>query len=331
MIKERNDRGLVSIIIPIYNVEKYLRRCLDSVISQDYTNWEVLAINDGSTDSSPEICEEYAAKDSRIRVFHQSNTGVSIARNAALDHVKGDYIAFVDSDDSIRKDYLSSMLYLLEKHNADIVQCTSFEIYDNEIGNSIIDGTEPAIVKEYTGTEFLNDFYNKELKCDNVVPWNKLSKKKLWDDIKLPEHTLHDDEYISPHLLKKADKVVTTSQKLYNYTVREGSIMHTFNRDYQIRKLFDYIQIVEDRFNSFNSKKYGKFISQTYPRKARAIRKMYCLAKKLDNKGERDKHLKFIKDDLNKNLKFYITSRYTKTDLIIKVIIMYILLSFKKL
>ena len=123
---------LISIIIPVYNVEQYLSRCIDSVINQTYKNLEIILIDDGSTDDSGEICDEYALKDNRIKVMHKQNGGVSSARNEGLDISKGNYIGFIDSDDFIEKDMYEFLYDLLTKNNCDISCCNKFIFKDNK-------------------------------------------------------------------------------------------------------------------------------------------------------------------------------------------------------
>lgn len=140
-----SDSPLISVIIPVYNVEKYLHRCLDSVIEQTYKNLEVILIDDGSTDHSGEICDDYAAKDVRIHVIHQENQGVSAARNKGLDTAKGEYIAFVDSDDYILPEMYAKMLECIIENNVDFCVCQwQYEYAD---GRQVVqkDKIDPAI------------------------------------------------------------------------------------------------------------------------------------------------------------------------------------------
>ena len=119
---------MISVIIPVYNVEKYLNECLNSVCSQTFENLEIILVDDGSTDDSSKICDEWSAKDSRVRVIHQLNAGLSEARNSGLKYCKGDYILYIDSDDSIEEDLVESLMNLIEKHNVDIAMCTHLSL-----------------------------------------------------------------------------------------------------------------------------------------------------------------------------------------------------------
>jgi glycosyltransferase involved in cell wall biosynthesis len=214
---------LVSIIVPIYKVEPYLRRCLDSIVNQTYTNLEIILVDDGSPDGCPQICDEYAAKDERIVVIHKKNGGLSDARNAGLDICKGEYISFVDSDDWVEEQYVEILFDLLTKENADIAIC-SYNSFTNEI-------------------ELPQFFLNGDIKyvcwdshetltrlCAEDTPglmaiWGKLFKRKLFDNIRFPKGKLYEDAYVNYKLYSLADKIFYINLILCHYRVRKDSIM----------------------------------------------------------------------------------------------------------
>lgn len=176
---------LVSIIIPVYNVEKYLAKCIDSVLAQNFVDWELLLINDGSTDSSSCICDEYAVKDTRIKVFHQVNKGVSTARNIGIDNAKGEYITFIDSDDYIDPNYLLNFEIDGGVNNFDLISQGAMLIFPDKKKNHII---------KYNQTKELNlsDFYSESvINCLIYTPWSKLYKTDIIKDNKI-----HFDETI---------------------------------------------------------------------------------------------------------------------------------------
>ena len=182
---------LVSVIIPVYNVEPYLREALDSVLSQTYDNLEIILIDDGSTDGSGDICDEYALHDSHIRVIHQNNKGLSAARNAGLDVISGDYIVFLDSDDVYLPEYVSYLKEILVKEDADIVECKlktfrNGESYANN--ESITD--QSTEYRTFNRIEALHALVHDDI---SVVATNKLYKRKLWDDIRFPEGYVYED------------------------------------------------------------------------------------------------------------------------------------------
>jgi len=325
------EEKLISIIVPAYNVEKYIRKCLDSIIGQDYKNWEIILINDGSTDYTPEICDEYGAKDSRIRVIHQTNAGLSVARNIGLDCANGHYLAFIDSDDYVKADYLSVLATLLETTDSDIAQCSFHKIQETSSNSEIPNDNDQITIKEYSGTDFLNNLYVKGFKPNNVLVWNKLCKKEIWNEIRFPAGLVFEDHYVTPRIIDNANKISVTSQKLYYYVQREGSITNSTDINNIIRKQIDFIHIMDDRIELFKSKNYIKLAIWTYYPKGRWLKKLYQQVKKLSDKKLKKEHLAFIKKDLDKNLKFYLRWKYTKTDLMIKIIAIYISLSFKKL
>ena len=211
----------VSVIIPVYNVEKYIRRCLDSIISQTYRNLEIIINNDGSTDSSYEICKEYAEKDERIRVFSHANKGVSYTRNLLLSKITGDYFIFVDADDFIAKDMISSMVEIKVKYEADCVSVTEKNI---KVDTNEMD----------TSSEILNVFSGKEFACKMMqpmgyfcYPWGRLFEKSIAEIMHFPENYIFEDVFTMPKVIYGLDKVVRTSRQLYYYRVHKSGLSHS--------------------------------------------------------------------------------------------------------
>lgn len=211
----------VSVIIPVYNVEKYIRRCLDSIISQTYRNLEIIINNDGSTDSSYEICKEYAEKDERIRVFSHANKGVSYTRNLLLSKITGDYFIFVDADDFIAKDMISSMVEIKVKYEADCVSVTEKNI---KVDTNEMD----------TSSEILNVFSGKEFACKMMqpmgyfcYPWGRLFEKSIAEIMHFPENYIFEDVFTMPKVIYGLDKVVRTSRHLYYYRVHKSGLSHS--------------------------------------------------------------------------------------------------------
>lgn len=177
-----DSQELISVIIPIYNVEKYLKKCIDSIINQTYKNLEIILVDDGSPDNCGKICDEYAKKDQRIRVIHKKNGGLSDARNAGIDIAKGKYIAFVDSDDYVEKEYIEIMYKELKKNNVKIVQCGINKISDNE---EIIDNYGYLKDELINSQRIMEEKYTK-YPISNVVAWNKLYDIDLFKNIRYP-------------------------------------------------------------------------------------------------------------------------------------------------
>lgn len=207
-------KPLISVIIPVYNVKKYVDRCLDSVVKQKYKNLDIVVVDDGSTDGSGEICNKYAVEDKRIRVFHKENGGLSDARNFGLKKAKGSIVAFVDGDDFIKDGYISAMHETMEGDDADIVVCG----YNNVIPVAESMSGKEAAVKLLTRHENID-----------IVVWNKLYKKFLFmqNEIKFPVGRKHEDTLTTYKVLAKAKRVSYIDKSLYCYVDRKDSIMNT--------------------------------------------------------------------------------------------------------
>lgn len=211
---------MISVIVPIFNVEKYLNRCVESILKQSYTDFELILVDDGSPDKCPAICDEYALQDKRIKVIHKQNGGLSSARNAGLEIAKGDYIAFVDSDDFIHPDYLRLLYQALKETGADISICDYKTIKDYKIieeQNENIDKLE--IYDNYS------IFLLRSL--DIFVSWNKLYKKSLFKSIRFQEGKINEDIGVYYRLLYLSKKTVAIYNKLYYYFYNESGIMNS--------------------------------------------------------------------------------------------------------
>ena len=218
-VREKNS-PLVSVIIPVYNVASYLREALDSVIHQTYSNLEILIIDDGSTDGSGEICEEYRSDD-RVQVIHQENRGLSAARNRGLDLAAGEYIAFLDSDDAWRLDFIEKMLETIDK--ADIAVCR-FEIHQLRL-DSTWKKIEPLAEKGfYEREEALRALADGTI---NVSVWNKLYRSELWKGIRFPEGRNFEDLDTVFQVFSLCRNICFLDQPLYLHRRRPGSITNT--------------------------------------------------------------------------------------------------------
>lgn len=217
---------LISIIIPVYKIEKFIDKCIKSIISQTYRNLEIILVDDGSPDKCPGICDKYAKIDNRIKVIHKPNGGLSDARNAGIDICKGDYIGFVDGDDYISENMYEHLLEHCIKYNADIAICGIYAI-DEDYNNLSI--YNPMIYNQITLSNiqalrhlFLTFDVNFE------VAWNKLYKRDLFfnkDNIRYPYGKLHEDTYTTYKLLYYANNIAVFNEPLYYYVQRNGSIM----------------------------------------------------------------------------------------------------------
>ena len=237
--------AIISVIIPVYNTKKYVSLCIDSVIKQSYDNLEIVLVDDGSTDGSGELCDELAKKDERIKVFHQSNMGQSVARNKALEIAKGDYICFVDSDDFINKDLLTILYKMINVNNADLSVCECLQFLEDDYEfiekNFVCDD-----ITKLDGYEILegHDKYKMltDMKTKYSGPWAKLYKKELFRGIQFLEGHLHEDQRILADITLRVNKVVICDEQMYYYMTRSGS--STISKLTKSR-MFDHIESVE--------------------------------------------------------------------------------------
>ncbi|GHU71022.1 hypothetical protein FACS189413_12170 [Bacteroidia bacterium] len=233
----------ISIVIPVYNAEKYLLECLESIINQTIPNWEVLLIDDGSTDGSPEICEDYARKDARIRVFHQPNSGASAARNKGIDEAQGHWITFVDSDDWIAAGYLEKLLNTLTGQQVEAVFCNCFLVQKNEItpnyvypGNTLLEGSE-VLRKSLLIFGMRSELWGKMFKREF------LNAHRINQNLRIGEDMLYLFELYNLH----PQKTAILKEPLYYYRQLETSVMRTGNLVQNIKDtLLAYEQFVRD-------------------------------------------------------------------------------------
>lgn len=270
---------MVSIIIPIYNVEKYLEECVESVLYQTYQDLEIILVDDGSPDGCGAICEEYAQKDKRVKVIHKENGGLSDARNAGLDVCRGDYIVFVDSDDCIHPQMIERLYNLRMKYQTDMAICSFQDIEENEMplyAEYDAQGKEYCFEKE----NIMNQLQSRNLLT--VVAWNKIYKARLFENIRYPKGYIHEDEFIIHKLLHLCTRTVYTEEKLYYYRKRGDSIMGNISP----KKIQDIYLAYEDRISFLEEKKYGRIITDTKLQLMHQITKYYKLIKKRDDANE---------------------------------------------
>lgn len=234
---------LVSVIVPIYNVEKYLPKCLDSIIHQSYENLEIILVDDGSTDKCPLICDDYAKKDKRIKVIHKNNGGLSDARNVGLEIAKGEYCAFIDSDDYVDTDFIKTLINSAINSHSDIAVCAYY--IDSGMNLTKQKATTEKEIS-FNNIQAMKDFFAQKSIC-GVMTWNKLYKRSLFtnNEITFPIGRIHEDNFTTYKLLYFAARVCYISDPLYYYVNRPGSIM---NRGYSNNTL-DIIDAAEEAYN----------------------------------------------------------------------------------
>ena len=244
---------LVSVIVPIYNVEDYLRHCLDSIISQTYQNLEIILVDDGSKDNSGKICDEYAERDKRIKIIHKKNGGLSDARNAGLDIAKGAFITLIDSDDWVDSDYVEQQVEGIEENDADMA-ITSHKVHYKK---RVIDYATKEH-KTYKPEEVLERIlYSKGV---DLSAWAKLYRAELFDNIRYPKGRLYEDAATTYKLIDRSKKIVINSISTYNYRMNDKSISRC---DFNPKKM-DLI---------VSTKEMVDFVRAKYPHLARACKR----------------------------------------------------------
>lgn len=260
MTEEGQTLPVVSIIVPVYNVKSYVGECVESLCRQTYTNLEILLVDDGSTDGSGEVCDEYAGRDERIRVIHQANRGLSGARNMGLDDARGEYIAFVDSDDLVSPNYVETLYELLMKYEADIAACA----YAKGTTEQLTDIREKVLsldnVREICmpSVKLLKQWHGK-YKQQETVAWNKLYCREVWNGrkkIRFPEGRNHEDVLISHLVVQGAKTIVLTTEILYFYRIRKGSI--TLQTEYDREKVWQNLRAQRERMEFFRAHRYWR-------------------------------------------------------------------------
>lgn len=242
----------VSVIVPIYKVEPYLKRAVASILHQTYHNLEIILVDDGSPDQCGRICDDYAKEDNRITVIHKENGGLSDARNAGLDAAHGEYIVFVDSDDFIAEDYVETLMQCLKKYDADVAMCSYAVTASVELDESIFKASRDETVEVCDRRELLNNLYDANHKDATyfIVSWNKIYKASLWQDVRFPKGRIHEDEATTYKIYDRAQKGVYLHRPLYGYFTAPSSI----TRDRFNIKRMQWMDALDDRIVYFEDK-----------------------------------------------------------------------------
>jgi glycosyltransferase involved in cell wall biosynthesis len=242
----------ISIIVPVYKVEKYLGKCIESILGQTFKDFELILVDDGSPDNCGVICENFAKRDERIKVIHKSNGGLSSARNAGLEMATGEYIAFVDSDDFIHQRMYEILYKYAKKYSSDIVICDYLlvnegESYIDELRNFEINA------KNFSNIDALKQIYTNN-GTTFIVAWNKLYRRYLFNDLRFEEGRLHEDEFMAHKILYASPKVTYLPIPLYSYLQRRGSIIGS---GFNLKRL-DAVYAAKDRIKFFKKIKQSK-------------------------------------------------------------------------
>lgn len=284
---------LISVIVPVYRVEKYLERCVKSILSQTYKNLEVILVDDGSPDQCPAICDACAEKDARVKVIHQENKGLSGARNAGIDAASGEYLAFVDSDDYVSPHFIEELYQLLQDTGCAIGQCR----FSYVKGDGLVEEGDSAFCI-YRGESLMEQLYGPEEKATCfVVAWNKLYRAELFKEtgIRYPEGRIHEDEATTYRLFHEAKKLAFLDRALYGYyTENGGSITSVFSA-----KRLQWLTAHEERIAFFKKNGYEKLLPAAYRKLCDACITFYFRC------TEQVKDAEELKKELRKRLETY--------------------------
>lgn len=288
----------LSIIVPIYNVEKYIDKCLDSIVSQTFLDYEVILVNDGSSDSSLQIAEGYRKKyPNLIKIYSKVNGGLSDARNYGINFANGEFLAFIDSDDFLDKTMFEKMFYVQEKYNSDIVACDMYYVYED--GTSVVSSAGEFLVE--------NPKENLEILDINNSACNKIFRKKLFDTIKFPIGKWYEDLATIPQVIYESNSISHLNEPLYYYLQRSGSIAHTKNI-----KMFDIYWAIDSVRNYFvNIERVLPIIHKMYIKHGLFLTTLRI--KNITNFKDRRDYYKLNIDTLNKYYPKWFKDPYIKS------------------
>lgn len=284
-------RPLISIIVPVYNVEKYLDKCVDSIVKQSYENIQIILVDDGSLDRCPKLCDAWKKKDERIIVIHKCNGGLSDARNIGLEHASGDYIAFVDSDDYIDINMYQYLLDKMVEYDCDIIQCDFRKI--DESDNYIKSFDMIPKYSEFNREESIVSLIDES--CINQMVWNKLYKRFIFDDLRFEVGKYNEDDFFMYQALNKCKKVGCVDYKFYYYLIRDTSIM---GKKFSLKRLDG----LEARFRRylFIQKKYSQYANKEKVLYWLYIIYIYQKVLKIENMEECKKACSIVKNYFSK-------------------------------
>ena len=292
----------ISIIVPVYNVEKYLTRCIDSILNQTFTDFELILVDDGSTDKSGVICDKYSKIDSRIKVIHSKNEGAAQARNYGLDIAKGKFIGFVDSDDYINRDMYQILYENINKYNCDICVC-GHQSFQDKVKVSFEDSKEEII--EFDNKLALKNYfldYEDNERVMYTIMWDKLYRRELFKNLRFPKGKICEDGYVIYKLLYNSKKIIYINKILYYYLQRSDSISKTKFSLKTLEVYDDWKEIYHFFYeeNIYLSSLAAKFYINKH------IRTYNQILESNLNSMEYEKYKKIIKEDLKKDLiKFF--------------------------
>ena len=280
----------VSIIVPVYQVEKYIRQCVDSILAQTFTDFELILVDDGSKDQSGQICDEYARMDERVRVIHKDNGGAADTRNRGVDQAVGNYLMFVDSDDYIAPTMVECLYRNIVSQNADIAACNYLYLFDNDRKKDFVTNVKSEIL---SGTEVF--YYRKNDRNDGfwTVVWNKLIKKETVGKARFRSGRYYEDEFWANEIYQMDIKIVTISECLYYYRQNENSTM----RQKKIARSLDIIEAFQERIYIYLQEE--EYSEQAYKVLIYSLEHLEESKKLITNEDERKKYIQAKKRTLD--------------------------------
>ena len=295
------NEPLVSVVIPIYNVEKYLDRCIESVVKQTYKNLEIILVDDGATDSCPQKCDEWATKDSRIRVVHKVNAGLGMARNTGIDNATGKYIFFFDSDDYVDLTIVEKCVISATENNSDVVAFGRNDVYDD---GKVVPYSIKAAKSVYSGTEILKDVLPSMFSYGmgfGVSAWGKMYDlellKRLNKRFVSEREIISEDAYFAIDLYPDVNTVSLVCEDLYFYCKRDNSLSRVYNSERQKKNDLFYIKTVELAKSKGLSIDIIKYVAVRYQMYTISAMKQVCLSD-LDEKQKNAELKKIFKGEI---------------------------------
>lgn len=277
----------VSIIVPVYQVEKYIRQCVDSILAQTFTDFELILVDDGSRDKSGKICDEYAGMDERVKVIHKENGGLSDARNKGMDRASGNYFMFVDSDDYIAPTMIECLYESIVNENADIAVCNYLYYFENDRSKNFATNIKSEVL---SGAEIFYKRKNERNYGIWTVAWNKLYKSEVFGNIRFRFGKYHEDEFWANDIYQMDIKVVTIPECLYYYRQRDNSIMGKKS----IKRNLDILEAFQERINIYL--KEEKNAEQAYKVLIYSLEYLAESKRLISNKDDKNKYIQAEKN-----------------------------------
>ena len=296
-----NKKELISIIVCAYNVESYIKECLESIINQTYKQLEIIIIDDGSTDNTSKICDEYQKKDKRIKVIHQSNKGLAVSKNIGLDNTHGNYISFIDPDDYVKKNFIEILYKTLKTKKVKMVMCN----YKNKSDNILSKGIN-IFQEGYHTIDIMQKVYKNKNREGIYISWNKLCHKSIYENIRFMDVRYGEDTSVIYEILYNAKKIYYIDKELYIYRIRKESLT---DKTSHINKLISLNKTTDHNKEICLKIGYTKMYIELVVEKLYNLLILYKIDSKNQNKYKKEylKEYKEIKNKLNKKRNIFFT------------------------